>query len=317
MNPTASSQSASRHPAAKNARSKSASKRTPPRKRSFIVPRTLDVEIGPLDDKPHPEYFPNVNEIEIEDGKPVDNILCEKQMRLLTEPLHNSWEGPGEGVPFVAMANVGVFHTGGEPPIVPDALLATEVEQGPPNQRDNLSYFVWLRGKSPDVVAEIVSNREGGEDTEKLFIYARLRVPYYIIFDPENHLKRGPLRVYELNKRAYQLMKPPYFFEGVGLGVQLWVGRYEDMDGTWIRWCYRDGTFVLTGAEQARKAQEQARRDRKKAVQARQRAEDQRQQVVRAERKAKDAERELEQTRQELERLQAHLRAKGIDLPKS
>src|SRR5262245_22868151 len=73
--------------------------------------------------RPRPEDFPNVHELVIEDGKPVDNIFSEKQMRLLTEPLHSCWGVPGVGQPFVAMANVAVFFSGSEPPLVPDALV--------------------------------------------------------------------------------------------------------------------------------------------------------------------------------------------------
>jgi hypothetical protein len=53
------------------------------------------------------ELHPNVDHLVTEDDTPVDNIFSEKQQRLLTEPLYNSWSGPGEGRPFVAMANVG------------------------------------------------------------------------------------------------------------------------------------------------------------------------------------------------------------------
>ena len=39
------------------------------------------------------------------------------------------------------------------------------------------SYFVQEHGKPPDVVVEIVSNRRGCEDSNKLEGYARIRVP--------------------------------------------------------------------------------------------------------------------------------------------
>ena len=50
-----------------------------------------------------------------EDDQPVDNILSEKQQRLLTEPLYGSWSGSDqEGTPgycrFMALANVGLFY---------------------------------------------------------------------------------------------------------------------------------------------------------------------------------------------------------------
>ena len=38
-----------------------------------------------------------------EDDTPVDNLPSAKQQRLLVESLYSSWQGPGEGGPFLAM----------------------------------------------------------------------------------------------------------------------------------------------------------------------------------------------------------------------
>lgn len=53
--------------------------------------------------------------------------------------------------------------------IVPDFLLSLGVEP-PPDflEKNRRSYFIWLFGKPPDLVVEIVSNREGEELTRKL-----------------------------------------------------------------------------------------------------------------------------------------------------
>ena len=99
----------------------------------------------------------------------MDNVLPEKQMRLLTEPLYSCWTCPYGQQSFVAMANVGLFFDVNRPPLVPDVLSSTNVER-PANlhAKRYRSYFTWEYGKPPDVVIEIVSNREGGEDTIKL-----------------------------------------------------------------------------------------------------------------------------------------------------
>jgi len=47
------------------------------------------------------------------------------------------------------------------------------------------SFFVWEFGKPPDVVVEVVSNDEGGEDTKNLTGYARIAVRYHVIYDAE------------------------------------------------------------------------------------------------------------------------------------
>ncbi len=235
-----------------------------------------------------PEDFPDIESLVIEDGKPVGGIFSEKQMRLLTEPLHSSWAGPAPGVPFVAMANVGVFHTDGQPPIVPDTLLAVGVAQGQDlSRKENLSYFVWLRGKVPDVAFEIVSNREGGEDTDNLAIYARIAVPYYVIYDPQDLLGNGTLRVFQRQGGRYRLLPGPWWFEEVGLGVMLWSGWYEDYQATWVRWCDRAGRPIPTGAERA----------------------------AAADRRAEEEHQRAEAAAQELARLKEQLHRLGINLP--
>jgi hypothetical protein len=103
--------------------------------------------------------YPSVDDIQIDDGKPVDNIYCEKQMRLLTETLYSSWR-PGRD--FVAMSNVGVFQTKTDPPIVPDVLLSMDIRQSEDiTNKENLSYFIWIRGKVPELAIEVVSQNAG------------------------------------------------------------------------------------------------------------------------------------------------------------
>jgi hypothetical protein len=92
---------------------------------------------------------PDVSGLVTEDDTPVDNILAEKQERLLTEPLYSSWSGPpvgddGQGRRFAVLANVGLFPSPDEPPVVPDVMLSLDVVI-PEDLREkkNRSYFVW------------------------------------------------------------------------------------------------------------------------------------------------------------------------------
>jgi len=75
---------------------------------------------------------PDISDIVTDDDTPVDNIASEKQQRLLTEPLCTSWSGPppvdGDLRPFLATANVGLFSSVHELPLVPDALLSVDVQ---------------------------------------------------------------------------------------------------------------------------------------------------------------------------------------------
>jgi len=200
----------------------------------------------------------------IEDDAPVDSILTEKQERLLTEPLYSSWSGPPPAEasaprPFAALANVGLFSSVLEPPLVPDMMLSLDVsipqDLGP---KRNRSYFLWRYGKPPEVVIEIVSNRKGGELGERRLRYQRMRVSYYVVYDPLGELGAATLQTFDLRGGTYVPHDPPWF-EGVGLGLTEWEGTFEGLTGRWLRWRTRDGQLVPTGAERAES--ERARAD--------------------------------------------------------
>src|SRR5262245_8542065 len=83
-----------------------------------------------------PEGFEwDFTDVVIEDGQAVDSFLSELQYALLTEPLRSSWAGPGEGRPFLAFANVGLFYQKGQPPLVPDVMLSLDVRIAPDPSR--------------------------------------------------------------------------------------------------------------------------------------------------------------------------------------
>src|SRR5207237_743687 len=144
------------------------------------------------------------------------------------------------------------------PAIVPDVLLSLDVIV-PEDWWTRRSYFVWEFGKAPDVVIEIVSNTKGEEKGTKLNTYARIGVPYYVIYDPFRNLGEEVLEVEELRARAYG-QRPNTWLPDVELGVTLWEGTFEECYGTWLRWCDRDGVVIPTGAELAESARQRAER---------------------------------------------------------
>jgi Uma2 family endonuclease len=198
-----------------------------------------------------------VENLVTEDDEPVDNMLSGIQMRLLVTPLYDSWtpppseEAPGEKRGFLATANVGVFRSPYEPPVVPDMLLSLDIEPFDPRLREKRSYFLWEFGKPPDVVVEIVSNTKGHELDDKLRHYALLDVSYYVVFDPYYCLMEDTLRVYERGFGRRYRRRDDYNLPDVGLGLTLWEGVYEGEQGPWIRWLDSQGNLILTGAERA------------------------------------------------------------------
>jgi Uma2 family endonuclease len=238
-----------------------------------------------------------------EDDEPVDNMFSAKQQRLLVEPLYTSWTPPlDEDHPqgprdFLADSNVGIFFSVDQKPLVPDMFLSLDVKVNPEwFDAQHRSYFVWRFGKVPDVVVEIVSNRKGREMDGKRKLYAQIGVQYYIVYDPYRILKGDDLYVYEIGFGKRYRRRDDFTLPGVGLGVTLWPGRYEEGEAIWLRWLDEKGVLIPTGKERSAEAEQ-------RAGEAEQRAGEAELLVAREAEARQRAEAELSQLRNELERL--------------
>ncbi len=243
------------------------------------------------------EYAALMEQLITEDEEPAESILTAKQQRLLTETLYSSWDGGGHK--FLAEANIGLFHVMSNPAIVPDMLLSLDVEVRQDWwDKTQRSYFLWELGKLPEVVVEIVSNKIGGEQTEKKRKYAVMRVLFYVVFDPQHHLSNETLTIYRLDGLSYRRHDGLDLAE-VKLGLTLWEGVYEDMAGTWLRWVDEHGALILTGNERAER--ERAEKEHERAEKEHERAEKERERA------------EKEAVLERAERLAAQLRALGVN----
>ena len=223
--------------------------------------------------EPLPDVIPNIDALITEDDAPMDNLPPEKQQRLLTEPLYSSWTGPGENRPFLAAANVGVFSQTRNPAIVPDMFLSLDVTIAEEWWRkEHRSYFIWEFGKPPELVLEIVSNTVGGEDTEKRKKYAWMRVPFYVIYDPQRQIMTEVLTVYRLRELQYERQETAWF-AALNLGLTLWEGEFEGKVDTWLRWIDEYGVLIPTGKERAEQERLRAEQEHQRAEQEHQRAE--------------------------------------------
>lgn len=223
---------------------------------------------------------PDISQLVTEDDNPVANIPSAKQQRLLVEPLYSARKIEQ---PFFVDANIGVFTTTREPPVVPDMLLSLDVEVAEDWwAKEHRSYFIWEFGKPPDVVVEIVSNKVGNETGKKMRDYARMRVSYYVIYDPQMLVQEQILQLYELVVGEY-LPRPDHLLPRINLELTLWEGEFEGKQDQWLRWCELDGELIPTGAELAEQERIRAEQERNRAEQAHVRAE---QEHARAERLA-------------------------------
>lgn len=205
-----------------------------------------------------PEVIPDLDDLPSEDGKPVDNVLVERLYKLLIESLYASWAGPGPGRTWLAFANVGWHHAEKQSPFVPDILLSLDVHPCDPTTKRGRSYIQWVVGKQPDLLIEFVSDRTGGEATYKFGEYARLGVPYYVIYDPDEYLDGGVLRAFQLSGKRY-VAADPTWFDDLNLGLTLWEGTYLGITSKWLRWCDQKGHVLPTSGERAERLQAQLR----------------------------------------------------------
>ena len=201
-----------------------------------------------------------------EDDKHIGNLFSTKHQRLLTEILYSSWKPlpdekrAAEPRSFFADSNIGVFFSVHEPPLVPDVFISLDVT-APPDlySKSGRSYLLWEYGKVPEVVVEIVSNKEGGKLTHKLKTYARKGIHYYIVFDPLRLLSEDKLRVYEPGLLNHFRRREDFILPDVGLGLTLWHGEFEGATAEWLRWTDNDGKLLLTGIERAAQLSEKLR----------------------------------------------------------
>ena len=269
------------------------------------------------DDTPMDECLsdmtPDISALITEDDTPVDNIPSEKQQRLLTEPLYSSWTGPGDNRSFLAAANVGVFWQARTPAIVPDMFLSLDVTVAQDWWRkEHRSYFVWEFGKPPELVLEIVSNTVGGERIEKREKYARMRVPFYVIYDPQRQVMSEVLTIYRLVGVEYERQDTPWI-GCLKLGLTLWEGEFEGRVDTWLRWTDEQGVVIPTGKERAEQEHQRADQADQRAEQEHQRAEQEQQRAEQENQRAEQERQRAEQERQRAEHFAALLRRAGID----
>jgi hypothetical protein len=139
-------------------------------------------------------------------------------------------------------------------------------------RKEHRSYFVWEFGKPPELVLEIVSNQEGGEDGEKKHKYARMRVSYYVIYDPLRQVLSEVLTLYRLSGCVYERQETAQF-PTLKLGLALWEGTFEGKHDTWLRWVDEQGALIPTGKERAEQERQRAEQGEHLLTQERQRAE--------------------------------------------
>jgi Uma2 family endonuclease len=200
----------------------------------------------------HDDISPEIDydRLVTEDDTPVDNFYCEKQLRLLPESLANSWK---RKKPYIVAADVGIYDYNPVTPIVPDVFLSLDVQYAEDIWlKKNRCYMMSIFRKPPELVIEVVSNKIGGENTDKLKKYESMGIKYYVIFDPLAHILPTTFCAYKLVKGAYKKIPSKdknVWFHDLNVGLKVQTGSFENMDADWLRWCDKNGNILYTGQE--------------------------------------------------------------------
>ena len=182
-----------------------------------------------------PVRLPSTRELPCSDDTPVDNEDQNLLPNLLLFVLASLW---AERMDWYFGVDMAIYHTTGvspKVPVVPDAFLSLGVERRKADDEGQtegrLSYALWEEsGIAPTIVLEMVSKTPGDEYDQKLEIYQRLGVLYYLVYNPkywerDRHL---PFELYKLVEGRYQLqIGEPYWMPEVGLGI----GRTRQLFG--------------------------------------------------------------------------------------
>jgi hypothetical protein len=245
--------------------------------------------------------YPDTSLLMVDTEEPVDNLHAEKQQRLLCESLHGCWKQP-KGLNFQACCNVGLFYDYDAFPVVPDMMLAVGVPKPDEIKTDSdvRSYFVWIQGKPPDVAIEFVSDKRGKEDSLKLLLYAKIKVPNYIIFDPEAVLSDTILRQFRLDEKGVYQRADGEFMQDVGLGIRVVEGSYENLSRPFMRWFDESGNMIPTTKERADAEAANARAEARRARAEARRANAEAQRANTEAQRADAAERELAMLKEQM-----------------
>jgi Uma2 family endonuclease len=214
--------------------------------------------------------LPSTDELPCSDDIPVDNEDQNFLPNILLFLLNSIWASRTDWYFGVDMA---VYHTTGvhlRVPVVPDGFLSLGVERKK-GGKSRKSYATWEEnGIVPILVLEMVSHTPGGEYDEKLNIYAKLGVLYYVIYNPEywQRDRHQPFEVHKLVDGSYQLqIGEPLWMPEVGLGIGRCQALVAGLQQEILSWYDEQRNRYLTAEEVVEQERQRAEQERQRAEQ--------------------------------------------------
>ena len=213
------------------------------------------------------QYLPSAEELPDSDDTPVDNELQILVPTLLRAILAWLWL---ERSDWFFGVNMGVYYDPKQSAIVPDGFLSLGVQRRK-GASGRLSYVLWEENNIvPQLAIEFVSRTYGQEYSDKLALYARMGVLYYVIYNPDHWRrdKHEPFEVYRLEGNEYvRLLGEPVWLPEIGLGIGRETGTFEGWRRQWLYWYDQQGNRFPSPDERAQQAQQELEQERQRAEQ--------------------------------------------------
>jgi Uma2 family endonuclease len=198
------------------------------------------------------KYLPTSDELPCSDDIPVDNEDQNFLPNFLLFLLELIWSQRHD---WYFAVDMGVYHTTGEnprTPVIPDGFLSLGVPRRK-NNKSRRSYVVWEENNIvPILTLEMVSHTPGGEYDEKLEIYQKLGVLYYLIYNPDYYKRDNhqAFEIYKLVNGVYQLQSgEPFWMAEIGLGIGRKDHNLNGISRELLYWYDERGTRYLSADE--------------------------------------------------------------------
>jgi Uma2 family endonuclease len=220
--------------------------------------------------------LPSSDELPCSDDIPVDNEDQNFLPNFLLFLLELIWSQRND---WFFGVDMGIYHTTGKNPrvpVVPDGFLSLGVPRRK-NNKSRRSYVVWEENEIlPILTLEIVSYTPGNEYDEKLEIYQKLGVLYYLIYNPDYYTRDNhqPLEIYKLVDGVYQLQSgSPFWMSEIGLGIGRYGRQLNGISRELLYWYDQKNNRYLSADEIAVVEKQRAETEKQRAETEKQRAE--------------------------------------------
>jgi len=193
-----------------------------------------------------------------EDGEPLESPWHRAQINFLIESVQQHWK---DRTDFFAGGNMLLYYSARQARQRdykgPDFFVVKPTD----GQRLRKAWIVWEEdGQYPNLIVELLSPTTADADLgpKKDLYERRFKTPEYFCYDPDADRLQG----WRLGATGYAPIAPDpqgrLWSDELKLLVGTWVGTYQKIPATWVRFFDPSGAMVPTAAERLALLEDQA-----------------------------------------------------------